>query len=402
MQYLPPKTECTIFCVLTDMQRNLYELLLAALKEDVLLKNAQEGDSKKTKKGEESKRGKSPALSLLTTLKKLCNSPDLLIEMTVRKPDSLPDSVITELKPYKSKKSSEVVCHADFSSKVAFTRTLLLKIFKESDDRVVIVSMYKQTLEVLASLCKQNNIKYLQLDGETSIKKRQTLVDRLNDPRGEETVMLLSSKAGGVGLNLIGANHLILFDGSWNPADDAQAMARVWRPGQKKECFIYRLLCTGTVEEKIYQRQLTKTALSARVVEQKKGTDGSNFSTSDLRDLFKLRTETICETHDLLGCRCARREKTFGNSKVTVDELLQWEHVSDIENYSNSNIAKAGGGRASFMFLKRTDTKTNACEDEKLEVEKDEVLFDDLRGVDMEEKEGEEAYEDENFEYEEE
>ena len=283
--------------------------------------------------------------------------------------------------------------------------------------------MYKQTLEVLASLCKQNNIKYLQLDGETSIKKRQSLVDRLNDPNGQETVMLLSSKAGGVGLNLIGANHLILFDGSWNPADDAQvgffssaccfrgnsylilfpqAMARVWRPGQKKECFIYRLLCTGTVEEKIYQRQLTKTALSARVVEQKKGTDGSNFSSSELRDLFKLRTETICETHDLLGCRCARREKTFGNSKVSVDELLSWEHISDIGNYTNSNIAVAGAGRASFMFLKRTDTKEAAVEEAK--VEKDEVLFDDLRGVEDAEK-GEDddgLYEDEDYAYEEE
>ena len=175
-------------------------------------------------------------------------------------------------------------------------------------------------------------------------------------------------------------------------------MARVWRPGQKKECFIYRLLCTGTVEEKIYQRQLTKTALSARVVEQKKGTDGSNFSSSELRDLFKLRTETICDTHDLLGCRCARREKTFGNSKVAVDELLTWEHVSDIANFKNSNIAKAGGGRASFMFLKRTDTKEATVEE--AEVEKDEVLFDDLRGVEEEEYNGEdgvEAYGDEDF-----
>ena len=239
MQYLPPKTECTIFCVLTDLQRLLYEHLLTALKEDALLKNVsvntppKEPASKgkgKAKKGEKKQgggggggRGKSPALSLLTTLKKLCNSPDLLIEMTIRKPDSLPDSVLNELQPHRPKKGgTQIVCHAEFSSKVSFTKTLLLKIFRESDDRVVIVSMYKQTLEVLASLCKQNNIKYLQLDGETSIKKRQTLVDRLNDPRGEETVMLLSSKAGGVGLNLIGANHLILFDGSWNPADDAQ------------------------------------------------------------------------------------------------------------------------------------------------------------------------------------
>lgn len=61
-------------------------------------------------------------------------------------------------------------------------------------------------------------------------------------------VFLLSSKAGGCGLNLVGANHLVLFDPDWNPANDLQAMARVWRPGQKKKVFLYRTLSTGTIE----------------------------------------------------------------------------------------------------------------------------------------------------------
>jgi len=69
-----------------------------------------------------------------------------------------------------------------------------------------------------------------------TIKKRQKLVDRFNDPNGNEFVFLLSSKAGGCGLNLIGANRLILFDPDWNPASDQQALARVWRDGQKKDC----------------------------------------------------------------------------------------------------------------------------------------------------------------------
>ena len=69
-----------------------------------------------------------------------------------------------------------------------------------------------------------------------TIPKRQKLVDRFNDPEGEEFVFLLSSKAGGCGLNLIGANRLILFDPDWNPAADQQALARIWRDGQKKDC----------------------------------------------------------------------------------------------------------------------------------------------------------------------
>lgn len=75
-----------------------------------------------------------------------------------------------------------------------------------------------------------------------TIKKRSKVVDQFNDPNSESFLFMLSSKAGGCGLNLIGANRLFMFDPDWNPANDEQAMARVWRDGQKKPCFIYRLV----------------------------------------------------------------------------------------------------------------------------------------------------------------
>lgn len=74
-----------------------------------------------------------------------------------------------------------------------------------------------------------------------SIKKRQKIVDRFNDPQSAEFVFMLSSKAGGCGLNLIGANRLVMFDPDWNPANDDQAMARVWRDGQKKKVMHWRV-----------------------------------------------------------------------------------------------------------------------------------------------------------------
>jgi DNA repair and recombination RAD54-like protein len=97
---------------------------------------------------------------------------------------------------------------------------------------------------------------FFRLDGSMSITKRQKLVDQFNDPNGKEFIFLLSSKAGGCGINLIGANRLVLFDPGqlfsfsfhciylttpidWNPAADQQALARVWRDGQKKECSSY-------------------------------------------------------------------------------------------------------------------------------------------------------------------
>jgi DNA repair and recombination RAD54-like protein len=73
------------------------------------------------------------------------------------------------------------------------------------------------------------------------------VVEKFNDPMGSDFIFMLSSKAGGCGLNLIGANRLVMFDPDWNPANDDQAMARVWRDGQRKQCYIYRFLCVSCV-----------------------------------------------------------------------------------------------------------------------------------------------------------
>lgn len=127
---------------------------------------------------------------------------------------------------------------------------------------------------------------------------------------------MLSSKAGGCGLNLIGANRLIMFDPDWNPANDDQAMARVWRDGQKKICFIYRLLTvsflkifrwkrisanfllqTGSIEEKMFQRQTHKKALSSCVVDNEEDV-ARHFSVDQLKDLFKYASDTVSDTHD--------------------------------------------------------------------------------------------------------
>jgi hypothetical protein len=99
--------------------------------------------------------------------------------------------------------------------------------------RVVIVSNYTQTLDLFGTLCRTRGYGFLRLDGSTSISKRQKLVTQFNDPCSNMFVFLLSSKAGGCGLNLVGGNRLVLFDPDWNPANDKQAAARVswWKYG---------------------------------------------------------------------------------------------------------------------------------------------------------------------------
>ena len=89
------------------------------------------------------------------------------------------------------------------------------------------MSNYTQTLDLFGNLCRAREYGFLRLDGSTSISKRQKLVTQFNDPSSNIFVFLLSSKAGGCGLNLVGGNRLVLFDPDWNPANDKQAAARV-------------------------------------------------------------------------------------------------------------------------------------------------------------------------------
>jgi DNA repair and recombination RAD54-like protein len=122
----------------------------------------------------------------------------------------------------------------------------------KNGERIVIVSNYTMTLDLIERLCAQNCWPVLRLDGTISGNKRTKLVDEFNSPTSGAFAFLLSSKAGGCGINLIGGSRLVLFDPDWNPASDKQAAARIWREGQKRRCFIYRFMTTGSFIKPIF------------------------------------------------------------------------------------------------------------------------------------------------------
>lgn len=130
----------------------------------------------------------------------------------------------------------------EYGAKLALLDVMLAGIKTNTNDKIVLVSNYTQTLDLFERLCRKRGYKYVRLDGSMSIKKRSKVVDAFNNEDSDQFVFMLSSKAGGCGLNLIGANRLVMFDPDWNPANDDQAMARVWRDGQKKVCYVYRML----------------------------------------------------------------------------------------------------------------------------------------------------------------
>ncbi|XP_077229028.1 protein CHROMATIN REMODELING 20-like isoform X2 [Tasmannia lanceolata] len=117
--------------------------------------------------------------------------------------------------------------------------------------------------------CWKQGKDWYRLDGSTEGSERQRLVERFNEPANKRVkCVLISTRAGSLGINLHAANRVILVDGSWNPTHDLQAIYRVWRYGQNKPVYAYRLMAHGTMEEKIYKRQVTKEGLAARVVDR--------------------------------------------------------------------------------------------------------------------------------------
>ncbi|KAK1079664.1 DNA-dependent ATPase protein rad54 [Friedmanniomyces endolithicus] len=203
---------------------------------------------------------------------------------------------------------------------------MLARFRADTNDKIVLISNYTQTLDVFEKLCRNRSYGCLRLDGTMNVNKRQKLVDKFNDPDGPEFVFLLSSKAGGCGLNLIGANRLVLFDPDWNPAADQQALARVWRDGQKKDCFVYRFIATGTIEEKIFQRQSHKQSLSSCVVDSAEDVE-RHFSLDSLRELFQYRPGTTSDTHDTFKCkRCKEGRQTIKAPAMLYGDTSTWNH----------------------------------------------------------------------------
>jgi superfamily II DNA or RNA helicase len=142
-------------------------------------------------------------------------------------------------------------------------------------DKVVIASNFISTLNTIEPIVKASGHQFLRIDGSVASEKRQNIVDLFNNENSAFTVCLISVKAGGVGLNLIGANRLILFEPDYNPATDQQAIGRVWRVGQKKEVFIYRMVCASSIEESILGRQRHKNLLSTVITETTSSTRSS-------------------------------------------------------------------------------------------------------------------------------
>nr|XP_006822526.1 PREDICTED: transcription termination factor 2-like [Saccoglossus kowalevskii] len=210
--------------------------------------------------------------------------------------DQMKDLCVDESKPIDSEISSGIVKDKSLLFEVSAMSTKVKKVMDGLKDirakspagkpmKTVIVSQWTKMLDIMVHHLKENGFKYCVIQGNVTPKARSESVENFNkNPKGPE-VMLVSLRAGGVGLNLIGGNHLFLLDMHWNPALEQQACDRIYRVGQEKEVFIHKFVCKNTVEEKILELQKKKTNLATNVLSGDRASN-KKLTLNDLRSLF--------------------------------------------------------------------------------------------------------------------
>lgn len=246
---LPKKSEKVLFCKLTKIQRDAYERFI------------------KSKDLEAIMQGKRQVLFGIDILRKICNHPDLVQK-----------DILEQKKGYNYGAPEK-------SGKIQVVKALI-ELWKSQGHRTLLFCQTRQMMDILANFLNSlSNVNFLRMDGTTPVNQRQGLVDTFNENISFH-VFLLTTRVGGLGINLTGADRVLIFDPDWNPSTDMQARERAWRLGQKKEVVIYRLMTAGSIEEKIYHRQIFKQFLTNKILKDPK--QRRFFKMNDLHDLFTL------------------------------------------------------------------------------------------------------------------
>lgn len=349
---LPPKIIQDYYCQLGDLQKQLYNDF-AKKQKDVVSKEIQNP-------GElESAEGKNHIFKILNYMKKLTNHPKLVLN-----PDH---PQYNEVQKY-LRQTGQTLDDIKHSPKLLALKTLLLEcgigvqdVEKKKNNnpalsgdviaqhRVLIFCQLKDMLDMVEQdLFKKHlpSVTFMRLDGSTDPRDRQKIVQKFNqDPSID--VLLLTTKVGGLGLNLTGADTVIFVEHDWNPMNDLQAMDRAHRIGQKKVVNVYRLITKDTLEEKIMGLQKFKMNIASTVVSQQ-NSGLSSMDTNQLLDLFDVEQQGQQETKDDINENEANKKQDLinesgltGKAGEAVGELGElWDESQYEEEYNLDNFIK--------------------------------------------------------------
>ena len=233
---LLPKKELNLYVDMTEMQRKWYKRIL---EKDIDAVNGAGGK----------RESKTRLLNIVMQLRKCCNHPYLFEGAEPGPPYTTDEHLI------------------DNAGKMKALDKILVRM-KEQGSRVLIFSQMSRVLDILEDYCVFREHKYCRIDGSTAHEDRIAAIDEYNKPGSEKFVFLLTTRAGGLGINLTSADIVILFDSDWNPQADLQAMDRAHRIGQTKQVVVFRLVTDGAIEEKVLERAAQKLRLDQLVIQQ--------------------------------------------------------------------------------------------------------------------------------------
>nr|CCC89438.1 putative transcription activator [Trypanosoma congolense IL3000] len=267
---IPPKKEIYVSCKLTKLQKRLYMQVLAK-DADVINKNVI---------------GSLKGLSdVLMNMRKVINHP-YMMQGVEEGPPFVTDERLVK-----------------YSGKMMLLDKLLHRLLRDENEKhkVLIFSQFTTMLDILEDYCTMRGFKICRIDGGTSLYNRNSQMAAFNAPNSDRFIFLLSTRAGGVGINLQAANHVIIYDSDWNPQMDLQAQDRAHRIGQQRLVRVYRFITDGTLEERMYQRALKKLYLDAMVVQQsrvRRRSGNSDMSREEILSAIRFGAEEIFRARD--------------------------------------------------------------------------------------------------------
>uniref|UniRef100_A0AAQ4R645 Chromodomain helicase DNA binding protein 4a n=1 Tax=Gasterosteus aculeatus aculeatus TaxID=481459 RepID=A0AAQ4R645_GASAC len=263
-KHMPSKTELIVRVELSPLQKKYYKFILTKNFEAL---NTKGGGNQVS------------LLNVVMDLKKCCNHPYLFPTAAIEAP-KMPNGM------YDGNSLTKA------AGKLTLLQTMMRKL-KAGGHRVLIFSQMTKMLDLLEDFLENEGYKYERIDGGITGGMRQEAIDRFNAPGAPQFAFLLSTRAGGLGINLATADTVIIYDSDWNPHNDIQAFSRAHRIGQNKKVMIYRFVTKASVEERITQVAKKKMMLTHLVVRPGLGSKTGSMSKQELDDILKFGTEQL-------------------------------------------------------------------------------------------------------------
>uniref|UniRef100_A0A8C1KIH5 Chromodomain helicase DNA binding protein 3 n=1 Tax=Cyprinus carpio TaxID=7962 RepID=A0A8C1KIH5_CYPCA len=305
---MPAKTELIVRVELSPMQKKYYKFILTRNFEAL---NSKGGGNQVS------------LLNIMMDLKKCCNHPYLF-------------PVASDEAPKTPSGAYEGAGLTKASGKLMLLQKMLRKL-KEQGHRVLVFSQMTKMLDLLEDFLDYEGYKYERIDGGITGALRQEAIDRFNAPGACQFCFLLSTRAGGLGINLATADTVIIFDSDWNPHNDIQAFSRAHRIGQANKVMIYRFVTRASVEERITQVAKRKMMLTHLVVRPGLGSKAGSMSKQELDDILKFGTEELFKD-EIEGDNKDDDSSVIHYDNVAIERLLdRSQDATDDSDMQNMN-----------------------------------------------------------------